>query len=173
MSDVEKVSVRVLRGLLYNRTWLKAGTVCDMPRDLAVPYSEGGTGSVQRSSGKPYVEILGEPTGDEIVPPADSPKRRVIRNDPNDTVGDDGLPGKNTAAAGKGTTTTTTTTGPTDELLDWPGDEALKKAGITTIADLRQLIQEHGDEWPAQVKGVGKKTAADIVERLEQLDEAE
>lgn len=59
----------------------------------------------------------------------------------------------------------------TSELDGWPGDEALKKAGLDTVAALRGFIAQHGDAWPKQVNGVGKATAAEIIEKLEALSE--
>lgn len=52
------------------------------------------------------------------------------------------------------------------ELIDWPGEAALTAAGVVTLDQLRSLIDEHGDAWPKQVKGIGKATAAEIGERL-------
>lgn len=56
-----------------------------------------------------------------------------------------------------------------NELDGWPGDEAFAESGISTVQQVRDLIAEHGDAWPQQVKGIGKSKAAQIVEKLDEL----
>lgn len=56
------------------------------------------------------------------------------------------------------------------ELDGWPGDEALAKAGITTIEALKKLIANKGDLWAKEINGIGKATSADVVAKLAELN---
>jgi len=137
------VAVRILLDLLYCGHWLKAGTECDMDKFRAETLS--GT------KPEPHVKILGPPTGETIEPPP--PRKR-----PTTAPAEDSPPTDDDAGSTPG------------ELDGWPGDNALRSAGIETVDQLRGLIAEHGDGWPKQVKGIGKATAADIGLKLAELD---
>lgn len=48
-----------------------------------------------------------------------------------------------------------------------PGADELIAAGINTPEELQALMVEHKDDWPAQVKGIGKGTAPKVLEWLQ------
>lgn len=54
----------------------------------------------------------------------------------------------------------------TSELAGMPGDKELVAAGIKTRAELVALIKDKGDAWFRSIDGIGKATAAQIVEAL-------
>ncbi len=51
---------------------------------------------------------------------------------------------------------------------EFPGDDVLKPAGLTTLEAVRGYITEHGDGWfnRDEMKGIGKGTARKITELL-------
>lgn len=54
--------------------------------------------------------------------------------------------------------------------LDFPGTDDLHKAGITTVEQLEKFMEDNGDAWFEKVNGIGKSTAAKIVDHLASLD---
>lgn len=59
------------------------------------------------------------------------------------------------------------------QLGEFPAAEKFAAVGLQTVQQIREFINQHGDNWPKQIKGITKPIASKVSEELEKLAAAE